>query len=281
MTAARVTGRILGERVSIDDRRRIRVETRDGVAVFPKGMRKHETRRTNEPHRSRIGLRRAGAGARARSARAAASFTWRSANPISRRRATSSKPPSKALDEGWTHYGPTQGYPDLREAIAAYVSPTRGIEVGPEHVSRRARRQAHHLLPDARAARSRRRGDLSQSRLPHLRIDDPLPGRRAGPDAAGGGTRLLLRSRRAARQAHEPHQAGDPQLAAESHRRRDSRARTCRRSPIWCATATCMVLSDEIYSRIYYGEPPVSIATLSRACSRRRSSWTASRRPTP
>ena len=24
----------------------------------------------------------------------------------------------RALDEGWTHYGPTQGYPDLREAIA-------------------------------------------------------------------------------------------------------------------------------------------------------------------
>ena len=23
-----------------------------------------------------------------------------------------------ALDEGWTHYGPTQGLPDLREAIA-------------------------------------------------------------------------------------------------------------------------------------------------------------------
>ena len=41
----------------------------------------------------------------------------------------------KALDEGWTHYGPTQGYPDLREAIAAHVSRSRGIQVGPEHVS--------------------------------------------------------------------------------------------------------------------------------------------------
>jgi aspartate/methionine/tyrosine aminotransferase len=41
----------------------------------------------------------------------------------------------KALDEGWTHYGPTQGYPDLREAIAAQVSRTRGIKVGAEHVS--------------------------------------------------------------------------------------------------------------------------------------------------
>lgn len=41
----------------------------------------------------------------------------------------------KALDEGWTHYGPTQGLPDLREAIAADVSRTRGIRVGAQNVS--------------------------------------------------------------------------------------------------------------------------------------------------
>jgi aspartate aminotransferase len=40
----------------------------------------------------------------------------------------------KALDEGWTHYGPTQGLPELRDAIAAYISRTRGIQVGPQHV---------------------------------------------------------------------------------------------------------------------------------------------------
>src|SRR6202142_725858 len=39
-----------------------------------------------------------------------------------------------ALDEGWTHYGPTQGLPELREAIASYVSKSRGIQVGPQHV---------------------------------------------------------------------------------------------------------------------------------------------------
>jgi aspartate/methionine/tyrosine aminotransferase len=42
---------------------------------------------------------------------------------------------NRALDEGWTHYGPTAGLPELREAIAAYVSRTRGIAVGPQHVS--------------------------------------------------------------------------------------------------------------------------------------------------
>lgn len=40
----------------------------------------------------------------------------------------------KALDDGWTHYGPTQGYPELRSAIASHVSTTRNIQVGPEHV---------------------------------------------------------------------------------------------------------------------------------------------------
>ncbi len=41
----------------------------------------------------------------------------------------------KALDDGWTHYGPPQGYPDLREAVARYIGRTRGIPVGPEQVS--------------------------------------------------------------------------------------------------------------------------------------------------
>jgi aspartate/methionine/tyrosine aminotransferase len=40
----------------------------------------------------------------------------------------------KALDEGWTHYGPSQGLPELREAIAQYISTTRGITVSPANV---------------------------------------------------------------------------------------------------------------------------------------------------
>ncbi len=35
----------------------------------------------------------------------------------------------QALDQGYTHYGPTQGLPELREAIASYVSRTRNIQV--------------------------------------------------------------------------------------------------------------------------------------------------------
>lgn len=41
----------------------------------------------------------------------------------------------KALEDGWTHYGPTQGYPEFREAIAADVSRRRGVHVSAEMVS--------------------------------------------------------------------------------------------------------------------------------------------------
>src|SRR5579884_4173782 len=40
----------------------------------------------------------------------------------------------RALDEAWTHYGPTQGDPELRAAIAAHLSATHGFEVGPDRV---------------------------------------------------------------------------------------------------------------------------------------------------
>jgi len=40
----------------------------------------------------------------------------------------------RALDDGWTGYGPTPGYPDFREAIANYISTSRGITVGGQNV---------------------------------------------------------------------------------------------------------------------------------------------------
>jgi aspartate/methionine/tyrosine aminotransferase len=41
---------------------------------------------------------------------------------------------ARALDEGWTKYGPTGGLPELREAIARYVARTRTVAVGPDNV---------------------------------------------------------------------------------------------------------------------------------------------------
>src|SRR5829696_10086145 len=39
-----------------------------------------------------------------------------------------------ALRSGWTHYGPSAGQPDLRQAIADYINRSRGTSYGPEHV---------------------------------------------------------------------------------------------------------------------------------------------------
>ncbi len=39
-----------------------------------------------------------------------------------------------ALRGGWTHYSPSAGLPELREAIANYVSRTRGVPVEPDEV---------------------------------------------------------------------------------------------------------------------------------------------------
>jgi aspartate aminotransferase len=39
-----------------------------------------------------------------------------------------------ALHKGWTHYGPSAGLPELRQAIAEEVSRTRGVEVKSEEV---------------------------------------------------------------------------------------------------------------------------------------------------
>src|SRR5688572_8078376 len=40
----------------------------------------------------------------------------------------------QALQDGYTHYGPTPGLPVLREAIAERLSQSRGIPVSPEEV---------------------------------------------------------------------------------------------------------------------------------------------------
>ncbi len=41
----------------------------------------------------------------------------------------------KAINSGYTHYGPAQGLPELREAIAEYISESRGMEVSPGEVA--------------------------------------------------------------------------------------------------------------------------------------------------
>jgi aspartate aminotransferase len=40
----------------------------------------------------------------------------------------------KAMQGGWTHYGPSAGQPELRQTIADYVSKTRGVKVAANEV---------------------------------------------------------------------------------------------------------------------------------------------------
>jgi len=40
----------------------------------------------------------------------------------------------KAINAGYTHYGPSAGIPELREVIAQYISKTRGVKADPDEV---------------------------------------------------------------------------------------------------------------------------------------------------
>ncbi|MGI8744522.1 MAG: pyridoxal phosphate-dependent aminotransferase [Bryobacteraceae bacterium] len=167
----------------------------------------------------------------------------------------------QALDQGWTHYGPAQGLPELREAIARHVSETRQVRVGPEHVS---------VVPGGKPI-------LFFSMLALLEPGDeviyPNPGfpiyesmiRFLGAKpvpiplveergfsfdlemlerSLSDRTKLLILN-----SPHNPTGGVIPatgiRAIAELVRGRD-----------------LMVLSDEIYSRIYFDEPPLSIASL-------------------
>jgi aspartate/methionine/tyrosine aminotransferase len=168
----------------------------------------------------------------------------------------------KALDEGWTHYGPTPGLPELREAIAACVSRTRGIPVGPQNVS---------VVPGGKPIiffallALLEPGDeviypnpgfpIYESMIRFLGarpVPVPLEEKRGFSfdlnlfhDRLTPKTRLvILNSPQNPTGGMIP--AGDIGRIAELLRDRD-----------------LMVLSDEIYSRIVYaGEPPVSISSF-------------------
>ena len=79
-----------------------------------------------------------------------------------------------ALDAGVTHYPPFAGLPALREAIAADATARKRLPVEPVAGLRHGRRQGRDALRDPRPGRSGRRGHRPRSRLPDLRIDDPL-----------------------------------------------------------------------------------------------------------
>lgn len=167
-----------------------------------------------------------------------------------------------ALDEGWTHYGPTQGLPDLREAIAAAIRRTRGIDVGAEHVSVVPGGKPIIFFPMLALLEP---GDeviypnpgfpIYESMIRFLGatpVAMPLEeSRDFSFDLDLFRDRLTDRTKMVILNSPQNPTGGvipgeDLKVLADLLRERD-----------------VMILSDEIYSRIYYGgEPPVSIASF-------------------
>src|SRR5258706_5040618 len=166
-----------------------------------------------------------------------------------------------ALDQGWTHYGPTQGLPELRTSIARYISRTRDIEVGPEHVCVVPGGKPIIFLPMMAVLEE---GDeviypnpgfpIYESMIRYLGATPvPVPlieERGFSFDLDMFFSKLSSRTKMVV--LNSPHNptggvipAADIRAIAGMLRDRD-----------------VLILSDEIYSRIYFGEPPLSIASL-------------------
>ena len=165
-----------------------------------------------------------------------------------------------ALDQGWTHYGPPQGFPELREAVAESVSASRRIEVGPEHVCIVPGGKPIIFFPMLALLEP---GDeviypnpgfpIYESMIRYLGAT-PVPMRLIESrgfsfdldllrDKLNDRTKMLvLNSPQNPTGGVIPEE--DLRAIAEMVRERD-----------------LIVLTDEIYSRIYYDEPPVSIAS--------------------
>ncbi len=167
----------------------------------------------------------------------------------------------EALDAGWTHYGPPQGLPELREAIASYVCRTRGVRVGPEHVCVVPGGKPIIFFPMLAVIEP---GDEVIYPNPGFPIYESMInflGAKPVPiplvEERGFSFDLnLLRDRLSAKTRmlilNSPHNptggvipAADIRAIAGMVRDRD-----------------LIVLADEIYSRIFFAEPPLSITSL-------------------
>ena len=156
----------------------------------------------------------------------------------------------RALDQGMTHYGPTQGTPELREAVAKHVSETRGITVNADRVC---------IMPGAKPvlflamSALLEPGDeviypdpgfpIYESLIRYLEAV-PVPMRAGQVPPFSERTRLVILNSPENPTGRVQSDAVLQAIAAEVLQR------------------DCLVLSDEIYSRICYGPAPASIASL-------------------
>jgi aspartate aminotransferase len=168
----------------------------------------------------------------------------------------------RALDEGWTHYGPAQGLPELREVIARHVSDTRHITVGPEHVSVVPGGKPIIFFPMMALLEPGNEVIYPNPGFPiyesmiHFLGAKPVPiplieSRGFSFDLAR--FRESINSRTKMVILNSPHNPTGGLIPAEDIREIAELVRD----------RDLMILSDEIYSQIYYtGEAPFSIASL-------------------
>jgi aspartate/methionine/tyrosine aminotransferase len=162
----------------------------------------------------------------------------------------------QALDEGWTHYGPAPGLPELRQSIAAYIGRTRGIQVGPEHVAVVPGGKPMIFFPMLALLEP---GDeviypnpgfpIYESMINFLGAT-PVPWPAAPLDLNQLSGKLSAKTKMLI--LNSPHNPTGGVISADDVRAIASLVRD----------RDLIVLSDEIYSRIYFDEPPLSIASL-------------------
>jgi len=163
-----------------------------------------------------------------------------------------------ALDQGFTHYGPTQGLPELRTAIASYVSRTREIEVGPDRVTVVPGGKPIMFFPMMAVLEE---GDEAIYPNPGFPIYEsmikfsgatpvPYSSLESGTLVDQIRSKLTPKTRMVVLNSPQNPTGGvipakDIRALADLLRDKD-----------------VLILSDEIYSRIYFGEKPLSIASL-------------------
>jgi aspartate aminotransferase len=163
-----------------------------------------------------------------------------------------------ALDQGFTHYGPTQGLPELRASIASYVSRTRGITVSAEHVTVVPGGKPMMYFPMMAVLEE---GDEAIYPNPGFPIYEsmirfcgatPVPYSTLAPGSVTESIASKLTPKTRLVILNSPQNptggvipANEIRHLADALRNRD-----------------ILVLSDEIYSRIWFGDAPLSIASL-------------------
>ena len=163
-----------------------------------------------------------------------------------------------ALDQGFTHYGPTQGLPELRTAIASYVSRTRGIEVGPDRVTVVPGGKPIMFFPMLAVLEE---GDEAIYPNPGFPIYEsmirfsgatPVPYASLESGTLVDQIRAKLTPKTRMVVLNSPQNPTGGVIPAKDIR---ALADLLRDKDV-------LILSDEIYSRIYFGEKPLSIASL-------------------